>query len=288
MKINHEVNFLNNTNYDFIYEKEVSQILEQFAKFFKIKSKIIVDLTFENPDVVHNLNKKYRGIDKTTDVLSFGLDAFKLYKNMDFIPLGDIIINYQKIISQAEEYNHSEKREFCYLFTHSLLHLYGYDHKLKSEAKRMNFITEWIMNNINVRRKKMNNSMYTNLKKLLNKSYAIYSNFQVACILIDKNGKEYKGVNVEAAAYPSGICAERNAIFSAITKGAKPYDFKEIHIISRKEEDVVNCCGACLQVMNEFLDNDCVIYSYNNSGTKVRKSSIREMMPFAVDGGLLT
>ncbi len=287
MNLNHEVNFQNNTNYKFIYEKEVNKIISEFAKYFNIKSKIIVDLTFESADVVHQLNKEYRGVDKTTDVLSFGLEAVDFYEQMNILPLGDIIINYEKIISQAKEFNHSEKREFCYLFTHSLLHLYGYDHIKNSEAKRMNFITEWIMNNIDVRRKKMNESMFSKVKSLLKKSYAPYSDFQVACILIDKDGKEYKGVNVESAAYPSGLCAERNAIFSAVTKGARPYEFKEVHIISKKEEDVINCCGACLQVMNEFLDNDCVIYSYNNSGTKVRKSSIREMMPFVVDGGLL-
>lgn len=130
-------------------------------------------------------------------------------------------------------------------------------------------------------------NIYNKLQKLLKNSYAPYSNFNVACILIDKNGTEHCGVNVESVAFPSGLCAERNAIFSSVTKGLRPYQYQEMHIISSKNDEVVNCCGGCLQVMNEFLEDSVPIYSYTFDGKKIRKSNIREMMPFPVDSGLL-
>ncbi|VEU68141.1 cytidine deaminase [Mycoplasmopsis pulmonis] len=57
------------------------------------------------------------------------------------------------------------------------------------------------------------NEIYNELKTLLEKSYSPYSKFKVASIVLDKGGKKFKGVNVENAAYPSGICAERSALF---------------------------------------------------------------------------
>jgi cytidine deaminase len=61
--------------------------------------------------------------------------------------------------------------------------------------------------------------MFEKLQKLLKNSYSPYSNFKVAAIIKTKNGKEYKGVNIESAAFSNTICAERNAIFNAITEG---------------------------------------------------------------------
>ena len=68
--------------------------------------------------------------------------------------------------------------------------------------------------------------------EIMEKAYVPYSKFPVAAILIDENGKTYKGVNVENASYGATICAERNAIANAITNGYKKQDFKRIYIMN--------------------------------------------------------
>ncbi len=99
-----------------------------------------------NDEEVHELNKKYRNIDRTTDVLSFALNdggAFPGPINM----LGDIYISIPKMMEQAVEYAHSEKRELSFLAVHGLLHLLGYDHTLgEKEEKEMFDLQKEILN----------------------------------------------------------------------------------------------------------------------------------------------
>ena len=76
--------------------------------------------------------------------------------------------------------------------------------------------------------------MQEKLNKLLENAYAPYSNYQVACIVVMKDGKEFNGVNVENASFGATICAERVAITSAIAHGYKKNDFKEIYIMLSK------------------------------------------------------
>lgn len=80
-------------------------------------------------DEVHELNKTYRGIDRTTDVISFALNDNGTFKGPINV-LGDIYISIPKMKEQAKEYAHSEKRELSFLALHGLLHLLGYDHTL--------------------------------------------------------------------------------------------------------------------------------------------------------------
>ncbi|MGZ9413775.1 cytidine deaminase [Mycoplasma sp. AC157] len=122
--------------------------------------------------------------------------------------------------------------------------------------------------------------MYIKLKKLLDNSYSPYSNFAVAAILKNKDGKEWNGVNVENAAYPSGMCAERSALFGAISYGFKPREITEIHIISRKNEFISPCAG-CRQVMSELMPLDGKIFQYSNDGT-CRVNTVLEMVPFPI------
>lgn len=102
---------------------------------------VVVDKTFEYEDVeprsvsvlitdneeIHQLNLQYRQKDAPTDVLSFPL--FDEDGNLDEEELGDIVISLEKAKAQAEEYNHSLKREVAFLTAHSMLHLLGYDHE---------------------------------------------------------------------------------------------------------------------------------------------------------------
>ncbi len=89
-------------------------------------------------DYIHTLNKKYRNIDKETDVISFALEDDKTCINTGSIRLlGDIYISIDRAREQALEYGHSLKRELCFLAVHGIYHLLGYDHRNKEEEETM-------------------------------------------------------------------------------------------------------------------------------------------------------
>ena len=86
---------------------------------------------------MHEMNRDYRGIDRTTDVLSFALEDEGKFE--DFRELGDIFVSIPKMKAQAKEYGHSEKRELSFLVCHGLLHLLGYDHTRSEEEEKIQF-----------------------------------------------------------------------------------------------------------------------------------------------------
>ena len=97
-----------------------------------------VSVTFTDNEGIHELNKKFRNVDKPTDVLSFPLFDFEGETEeppVDEIMhnLGDIVISLEKAKEQAEEYGHSYEREMAFLCVHSMLHLLGYDHEISDE-----------------------------------------------------------------------------------------------------------------------------------------------------------
>ena len=103
-------------------------------------------LILTDDEEVHYLNKTYRNIDRTTDVLSFALNDGGAMPGPVNV-LGDIYISIPKMIEQAKEYNHSEKRELSFLAVHGLLHLLGYDHTLgEKEEKEMFDLQKEILN----------------------------------------------------------------------------------------------------------------------------------------------
>lgn len=127
---------------------------------------------------------------------------------------------------------------------------------------------------------------FNQLQTLLDASCAPYSGFNVASIVVLKDGRSFKGVNVESAAYPTTNCAERNAIQTAVTEGAKMGDLQEVHILARnaaKELVQAYPCGSCRQVIAEQALNDTVIYCYA-SEDKINKHTIAELLPFAFLG----
>ncbi len=121
--------------YKFKYKKEFKKIVKLFRKEFNIKENIVIDLLVTNNNEIKDINNEYRSIDEITDILSFPFDDFIDYKLMKKRPMGEIIISYEKLILQANEFGHSELREFCYMFTHGLVHLNGMDHKKNKEEE---------------------------------------------------------------------------------------------------------------------------------------------------------
>lgn len=123
--------------------------------------------------------------------------------------------------------------------------------------------------------------MKEKLLKLLDNAYCPYSNFPVSSIIIMNDGTEFEGVNVEDASTRAGICAERNAITTAITKGYKKGDFKEIHVLTSSEK-VGTCCFVCRQLILEFFDKDAIIYCYSKNG-EMKKFTVEELCPYPFD-----
>lgn len=123
-------------------------VIEHVINKFNINDSIF-DIIFIDDDKMHEMNLSYRGIDRTTDVLSFALND---NKHIDAIvnSLGDIFISIPKMKSQASDYGHSEKRELSFLVVHGLLHLLGYDHMNESDEKEMFDLQNEILNKLNI------------------------------------------------------------------------------------------------------------------------------------------
>ncbi|MGL5205838.1 MAG: rRNA maturation RNase YbeY [Metamycoplasmataceae bacterium] len=139
--------------YTFKYVEEYNNILKYFCKEFNLKEDIIVDLLVTNNEGIKRINREYRMIDKATDILSFPTDDFIDYSFIKERHMGEIIISYEKLISQAKEFGHSELREFCYMFAHGLVHLNGMDHKKnKTEEIEFNLHVDNIINKVKVNR----------------------------------------------------------------------------------------------------------------------------------------
>ena len=124
--------------------------------------------------------------------------------------------------------------------------------------------------------------MIEKLMELAKNSYSPYSHFRVATIVVMKDGKEFKGVNVENAAYGSGICSERSAILSAISNGYKKGDFKELHCLCADSNRVSTSCFACRQVISELFDKDVPLYFYANTGES-KMYTVKELCPYPFD-----
>lgn len=123
-------------------EKEIKEIdkLEKYMNFVVDKldlKKAIFNIIFVSSEEIHKINKEYRNVDRITDVISFALEDNKDISYKDFRLLGDIYIAIEVAYSQALEYNHSTEREVCFLSTHGLLHLLGYDHMKEEDEKIM-------------------------------------------------------------------------------------------------------------------------------------------------------
>ena len=112
---------------------------------------------------------------------------------------------------------------------------------------------------------------------LLEKAYVPYSKFPVAALLIDNNGKKHKGVNVENASFGLTLCAERNAITTAVTENMKKI---KVLVVTGKTPEPISPCGACRQVIREFSDNDTVIILANKD-KKYKITSLEELLPYS-------
>lgn len=120
--------------------------------------------------------------------------------------------------------------------------------------------------------------MIEELIKLHSNSYVPISHFPVSACIIMKDGKKFYGVNVEDASTRAGTCAERNAIYSAITAGYKKGDFKEVHVMISSGE-IGTPCFVCRQMISELFDKDALVRCYSTKGD-YKDYSVEELCPF--------
>lgn len=113
--------------------------------------------------------------------------------------------------------------------------------------------------------------------KMLSKAYIPYSKFPVGAALVTKEGKIYTGCNIENASYGLCNCAERTALFKAVSEGDK--EFVAIAIVADTKRPVPPC-GACRQVMVELCKQDTKVYLSNLHGD-VQETTVGELLPGA-------
>ncbi|CYU16260.1 cytidine deaminase [Streptococcus suis] len=109
------------------------------------------------------------------------------------------------------------------------------------------------------------------------KAYVPYSKFPVSAVLVAKTGEIFTGVNIENASFGLTNCAERTAIFKAISEGVK--DFSEI-IIYGETDKPISPCGACRQVMAEFFDKDLKVTLVAKDKSTV-EMTVGELLPYS-------
>ncbi len=145
-------------------EALLEKVLAKGLEMEEITVPVEISVTITTPEEVHRLNREFRDIDRTTDVLSFPLVEFdsddlnacieqaEWDPDEDCVVLGDIILNYNQALVQAEEYGHSAERELAFLTIHSLLHLLGYDHMEEEEEKTMRAHQERVLAALSITR----------------------------------------------------------------------------------------------------------------------------------------
>ena len=110
------------------YYQDYLNIINEASKQLEITDDLELSCILVDDQKIHEINKEYRNIDRATDVISFALeDSEQYYVEGMARNIGDIFISVDHAKLQANEYGHSLKREMCFLFTHGLLHLLGFD-----------------------------------------------------------------------------------------------------------------------------------------------------------------
>ena len=149
-------------------EQEVAEaVISETLDYEDCPYEVQVNIILTNNDEIQQINLEQRGIDAPTDVLSFpmieyaypsdftvleadGMDNFD--PDSGELILGDIVISVDKVLEQAEKYNHAVKREYAFLIAHSMLHLFGYDHMDELERENMELKQDEILNRLGITR----------------------------------------------------------------------------------------------------------------------------------------
>ena len=255
-----------------------------------VSQPLAVHLLLTNDEEIHQINAQYRGVDRATDVLSFPTVQYPKGKTARDCPkrlhaeydpeikacmLGDIILSWEHAQEQAAEYGHSVNRELCYLFAHGLFHLMGYDHMTDADKPVMRAMEEKALASIGLTREDetvTDERLLELAVGMLDYSYSPYSHYPVGAALLAKDGRVFTGCNIENAAFGNTMCAERTALFKAVSEGVR--EFTAIAIASHGSAPFP--CGACRQSLNEFAPDLRVLVTWDGN---VRETTLRALLP---------
>jgi probable rRNA maturation factor len=153
---------------EFPFDKRqvIEDVVNEAVSYVDCPYEVEVCVTLTDNENIRELNAEQRDIDRPTDVLSFPMLEYETPADFEgveddfsnFNPdsgeliLGDIVISLDKVVSQAEDYNHSTKRELAFLVAHSMLHLFGYDHMEEDERVIMEQKQEEILERLGITR----------------------------------------------------------------------------------------------------------------------------------------
>ena len=260
-----------------------------------VSARCAVHLSLTDDAAIRKLNRTHRQVDRATDVLSFpeinypkGRTARDCPKRLraaydpdcDAYMLGDIVISYEHAVAQAAEYGHSVRRELCYLLVHGLFHLFGYDHMEPEERKEMRIMEEKALRTAGIPREGeeprasiSDQELLALARQAMERSYSPYSRFQVGACLLSVDGRLFQGCNIENASFGLTNCAERTALFKAVSEGAR--EFTTIAIAARSAAPWP--CGACRQVLNEFAPGLRVLVTWNEGN--VEEAPLSALLP---------
>lgn len=117
--------------------------------------------------------------------------------------------------------------------------------------------------------------------EMLDKAYVPYSHFPVGAALLTKDGQVYSGCNIENASYGLTNCAERTAIFKAVSEGNKTFEYL---VVTGNTDGPISPCGACRQVLAEFCEPQMPVLLTNKKG-KVKETTVSDLLPGAFQSG---
>lgn len=155
------------TSFPFDEEALATRVVDFCLSYMEFPYEAEVSLTLTDNEGIHTINKEQRDVDRPTDVLSFPMLSYEApgdfsflleEREEDFNPdtgeamLGDIVISVDKVKEQAQEYGHSQEREFAFLIVHSMLHLFGFDHMEENDAVIMEEKQRLILSDLHILR----------------------------------------------------------------------------------------------------------------------------------------
>ena len=254
----------------------------------KVTLPCAVSVCLCDDEYIEQINSQYRGIQRSTDVLSFPSiqypSGYTLGRCEDLLRreydddlnasfLGDIIISVPHLVSQANEYGHSVLREALYLLTHGICHLMGYDHIEPEDQSVMRAMEEKILSAASASREEdnLNTELLSLAKSAMRHSYSPYSHYPVGAAIHAVDGRIFTGCNIENASFGLTNCAERTAVFKGISEGAVLFDRLAIAANTKAWP-----CGACRQVLNEFSSDMLVLITWDGH---VEEKKLSELLP---------
>ncbi len=268
-------------------EEIFSSALKRLVPLPEADMEAEISLSFVKDEEMKDLNRKYRGIDSSTDILSFPLweeeGEFAPPEGWDPIPLGDLIISPEKVAENAADAGINFENELVTVLSHGLLHLIGFDHSDPEEERLMwaeqDKMTEDFFSGKREGGRALSDicfdaeNLLSEAANALSNAYAPYSSFRVGAAILFRDGSVITGCNVENVSLGLSICAERNAMTTAVALGKL-----DPIAIAVSGADGVSCppCGACRQFLSEFNDEMSVVFEKEG---KTLVYSLDELLP---------